>query len=103
MIEIISYSGKYHDDFRKLNLEWLVKYDLLESHDQMMLDDPDGTILKGGGYIWLAKSGDDIVGSAALVNEGHGTYELAKMAVTKNWQGKGISKLLLEKCLNYLL
>jgi N-acetylglutamate synthase-like GNAT family acetyltransferase len=33
------------------------------------------------------------------MNEGHGIFELAKMCVTKNWQGKGISKILIEKCL----
>ena len=31
--------------------------------------------------------------------EGHDVYELAKMSVTESWQGKGISKLLLESCL----
>jgi GNAT superfamily N-acetyltransferase len=34
-----------------------------------------------------------------LIQEKPGEYELAKMAVTAVWQGKGISKLLIEKCL----
>ena len=99
IIEIIVYDEKYHSDFRKLNLEWLDKYNLTESHDLMVLDDPKGTILDRGGFIWLAKAGDEIIGSAALMNEGHGIFELAKMSVTKNWQGKGISKMLVETCL----
>ncbi|HET9744976.1 MAG TPA: GNAT family N-acetyltransferase [Chitinophagaceae bacterium] len=98
-IEIIAYDEKYHSDFRRLNLEWLDKYNLTESHDLMVLDDPRGTILDRGGFIWLAKAGDEIVGSAALMNEGHGIFELAKMSVTKDWQGKGISKMLIEACL----
>ena len=98
-IELIEYIEKYHSDFKKLNLEWLDKYNLTESHDLMVLNDPRGTILDRGGFIWLAKAGDEIVGSAALMNEGHGIFELAKMSVTKNWQGKGISKLLIEACL----
>jgi N-acetylglutamate synthase-like GNAT family acetyltransferase len=65
----------------------------------MILDDPKGTIINRGGFIWLAKDGDDIVGSAAIMSEGHGIFELAKFAVTKEWQGRGISKLLLETCL----
>jgi N-acetylglutamate synthase-like GNAT family acetyltransferase len=98
-IEIIGYEEKYHSEFKRLNLEWLDKYNLTESHDLMVLNDPNGTILDHGGFIWLAKAGDEIIGSAALMNEGHGIFELAKMSVTKNWQGKGISKILIETCL----
>ena len=98
-IEIIEYDEKYHSAFKSLNLEWLDKYNLTESHDLMVLNDPKGTILDCGGFIWLAKAGDEIVGSSALMNEGHGIFELAKMCVVKKWQGKGISKILIETCL----
>jgi putative acetyltransferase len=99
MIEIISYSKEWHDAFRELNLEWLDKYNLREEADMVVLNDPQGMILDKGGVIYLAKAGDEIVGTAALIPEGHNVYELAKMSVTEQWQGKGISKLLLETCL----
>jgi putative acetyltransferase len=99
MIKIIPYEGIYHNDFRQLNLEWLDKYHLTESHDLMVLDDPEGTILQTGGYIWLAIDDDVVAGTAALINEGHGIYELAKMAVAPSYQGRGISKLLIETCI----
>ncbi|HEY0680316.1 MAG TPA: GNAT family N-acetyltransferase [Chitinophagaceae bacterium] len=98
-IDIIEYKEEYAPSFRKLNLEWLEKYKLVESHDLEVINDPKGTILDGGGTIFLARTGEDIVGSAALVKTGKDEYELAKMAVTERWQGKGISKLLIEKCL----
>jgi len=98
-VSIVLYEQKYHQAFRKLNLEWLEKYNLLESHDVMVLDDPQGKILDNGGIIYLAKAGNEIVGSAALMKEHEGVYELVKMAVTRKWQGKGISRLLIEKCL----
>ena len=100
MIEIIDYSDKYAADFRQLNLEWLDKYNLTESHDLMVLDDPKGTILDRGGAIYLAVADGDVIGSSALMKEHEGVYELAKMAVTVPWQGKGISKLLIEKCID---
>jgi putative acetyltransferase len=100
MISIIIYEDKYAADFRRLNLEWLDKYQLTESHDLMVLDDPRGTILDRGGIIYLAVTGGEVVGSAALVKEGEGIYELAKMAVTPAWQGKGISRLLIDQCLD---
>lgn len=99
-ITIIEFKDQYQEDFKKLNLEWLDKYKLTESHDLMVLDDPTATILERGGYIWLAKDGDRIVGSAALMKEHEGVYELAKMAVASDYRGRGISKLLIESCIN---
>ena len=98
-LNIIEYSSQYQPDFRSLNLEWLDKYNLTESHDLMVLDDPQATILDRGGFIWLAISDNKVVGSAALIKEHEGEYELAKMAVTAAYRGKGISKLLIETCL----
>jgi putative acetyltransferase len=99
-VNIIDYSPEHAAAFRQLNLEWLEKYNLVESHDLEVINDPKTTILDGGGSIYLAKTPDGIVGSAALVKMGKGEYELAKMAVTVKWQGRGISKLLIEKCLS---
>ena len=100
MIEIIDYTNDHTESFKSLNLEWLDKYHLTEAPDIEVLNDPQSTIIDKGGYIFLAKSGNDIIGSAALLQEGHNTWELAKMAVSPAFQGKGISKLLIEKCLS---
>ena len=99
-IRIIPYSVRHEQDFKRLNLEWLDKYHLTESHDLMVLDDPQGTILDRGGAIFLAEVDGQIVGSAALMLEHEGVYELAKMAVTQDFQGLGISRKLIEECLN---
>ena len=98
-VNIIEYISQYQQDFRRLNLEWLDKYNLTESHDLMVLDDPQTTILDRGGFIWLAKADGKIIGSAALMKEHEDEYELAKMAVTADYRGKGISKQLIETCL----
>lgn len=99
MIEIIPYQNKYQPDFKRLNLEWLDKYNLTESHDLEILEDPDGTVIARGGCIFLAKEGDEIVGTAGLWKEDDEQYELVKMTVDPAYRGKGISKLLLDKCL----
>ena len=99
MINIIDYEDKYHDDFRKLNLYWLEKYNLLETHDVMVLDDPRATVINNGGYLFLAETDGKIIGTAGIMPEHDGEYELVKMTVSPEHQGKGISKLLLEKCL----
>jgi len=98
-IKIVEYRDQYQQGFKSLNLEWLDKYNLTESHDLMVLDDPKGTILDKGGFIWLAMDDKQIIGSAALVKEQEGEFELAKMAVTSAYRGRGISKRLIETCL----
>ena len=81
MVEIIDYSGEYANDFRELNLEWLDKYNLTESHDLEVINHPKETILDGGGHIFLARKGDKIVGTAGIANEGDSIFELVKMTV----------------------
>ena len=98
-IEIIDYEDQYHSDFKKMNLDYLDKYHLTESHDMLILDDPRGTVLENNGFLWLAKAGGEIVGTVGILNEGHDTFELIKMCVAEKWRGKGISKLLMETCL----
>lgn len=100
MIEIIDYSPEYAIDFKELNLEWLEKYHLTESHDLEVINDPQGTIIDNGGFIYLAKAGDKIIGTAGIGNEGNGNFELVKMSVDPAFRGQGISRALMDKCLN---
>jgi len=100
MIEIIDYSGEYANDFRDLNLEWLEKYSLTEAHDLEVINHPKEAVLDKGGYIFLAREVDRIVGTAGIANEGDSIYELVKMTVAPAFRGQGISKMLIEKCLD---
>ena len=98
-VEIIEYDEKYHSDFKRMNLDYLDKYNLTESHDMIILNNPEENVIKSGGFIWLAKAGDEIVGTVGIMPEGHGIFELIKMCVAESWRGRGISKLLMETCL----
>ena len=99
MTEIIPYESRYQPDFKRLNLEWLNQFNLTESHDLEILDDPEGTVLAGGGRIFLVREGDQIIATAGLWKENESTVELIKMAVDPAWRGRGISKQLLDTCL----
>jgi putative acetyltransferase len=96
---IVPYRDEHQQAFRRFNLEWLDHYHLTESHDLLVLDDPKGTILDQGGYIWIAEVDNVVVGSVALMKEHEGVYELVKMGVTEAHRGKGISRLLIDACL----
>jgi DNA-binding MarR family transcriptional regulator/GNAT superfamily N-acetyltransferase len=102
-LEIIPFEGRYRDDFRRLNIEWLEKFFYVEAIDQQVLSQPEKHILEPGGIILLARlrsgsaSGSgEIVGTCALIKAGRGRFELSKMAVTGRYQGLGIGKRLLR-------
>ncbi len=99
MIKIIPYSRQYQPEFKRLNAEWLEQYGLMESHDLEILDDPDGTVIAGGGCIFLAMDGENVAGTAGLWKENEKEYELVKMAVDPDYRGQGISRKLMDHCL----
>jgi GNAT superfamily N-acetyltransferase len=85
------------DVFRRLNEEWITRYFVMEPKDKASLTDPRGTILDGGGRIFLAVWDSRPVGCCALLAIAPGEFEVAKMAVTESAQGRGIGRVLLEK------
>jgi DNA-binding MarR family transcriptional regulator/GNAT superfamily N-acetyltransferase len=95
-VQIIDYEPKFQQDLRALNIEWISTYFKMEEADYKALDDPEGYILKKGGYIFVALYNNEPVGVCALLKmENHAyEYELAKMAVSPKAQGKNIGWLL---------
>lgn len=99
MVSIIPYSSEYAADFKKLNIEWLQQYFVVEPYDDYQLSNPQHEIIDKGGYIFMAIAGHEIVGTVALKKESNDSFELTKMSVTKDWQGRGVSKLLMDACI----
>ncbi|MDJ0704892.1 MAG: bifunctional helix-turn-helix transcriptional regulator/GNAT family N-acetyltransferase [Leptolyngbyaceae cyanobacterium MO_188.B28] len=93
-VEIIDYSPEFHDDFKRLNYEWIEQYFTLEDTDRHSLDYPDEKILKPGGHIFMARLNGEMVGACALIKRDDSTFELAKMAVTEPARGRGVGWLL---------
>ena len=86
-VKIIPYNAGHRNAFRELNHEWITKHFKLEAADNNMLDDPEGYILGKGGYIFMALLNNEPVGTAALIKNPDGSFELAKMAVTDKAKG----------------
>jgi len=93
-IEIIPFESQYADDFKRLNLEWLEKYFEVEPADAEVLSQPH-LIIEQGGALLLAKCGQEIIGTCALIHEGDGQFEISKTSVTASFQGHGIGRKLL--------
>lgn len=98
-MELIEYEDRYQPDFKRLNQEWLEKYGLMEPHDHEVLDDPMGTVIRNGGAIFLASEDGKIVGTAGLWKENEKEFELIKMGVDPAYRGRGISRILMDRCL----
>jgi N-acetylglutamate synthase-like GNAT family acetyltransferase len=82
--------------FRTLNEEWITRHFVLEAKDRETLGDPENTILRRGGHIFMVHADDEPVGCVALIPIANGVYELSKMAVAPNLRGQGIGRRLLE-------
>ncbi|MBW4466454.1 MAG: helix-turn-helix domain-containing GNAT family N-acetyltransferase [Pegethrix bostrychoides GSE-TBD4-15B] len=93
-VELVDYSPAFHEDFQRLNCEWIGEYFELEAADHQALHAPEQKILRPGGHIYIALINDEAVGTCALIKLDDDRYELAKMAVTAAARGKGIGWLL---------
>jgi ribosomal protein S18 acetylase RimI-like enzyme len=84
--------------FRSLNEAWIRTYFKMEKADHLSLGNPQGYILDKGGHILVGVFGEEVVAVGALLKSKHPEFgfELAKMAVARQHQGKGFGQKLLE-------
>ncbi|MGA0559553.1 bifunctional helix-turn-helix transcriptional regulator/GNAT family N-acetyltransferase [Larkinella sp. VNQ87] len=95
-VEIIDYDPQYRELFKTLNLAWIEKYFTVEEPDIKSLSNPEGYILANGGRVFFARYQNEIVGTCALLKESDAVYELVKMAVAPEAQGKQIGRKLCQ-------
>lgn len=85
-IEIMDYTSRYKHHFSPLNRQWLEEHFRVEGLDERILSNPHGEIIKKGGCVLFARLGRRIVGTAALIRHTDQVFELAKMAVNKDFR-----------------
>jgi len=98
-IDIIGFREEFAARFSELNLAWLMKYFVVEPVDNQILSDPKKSIIDRGGFIFFASANGEIAGTFALIKIGPAVYELSKMAVGEDFQGKKIGNRMLEFCM----
>src|ERR1700674_838842 len=76
--------------FRRLNEERITRFFRIEPKEGLILADPQGALLGGGGRIFFAAAGERCVGCCALIPLREKEFEVAKMAVEPSYQGSGI-------------
>ncbi|MFA5012740.1 MAG: GNAT family N-acetyltransferase [Ignavibacteria bacterium] len=98
-VKIVDYSSKLKKHFKDLNLEWLNKYFEVEKADEMILNNPEKYIINKGGFILFAKAEGKICGTVAVKRINDAEYEMTKMAVSEEYQGKEIGKKLAKEAI----
>lgn len=95
-VQIVAYQPKYQSAFKSLNEEWISGYFEIEEADRKALDSAEAYILDKGGKIFVALYNNEPVGVCALIkmDDPDYDYEMAKMAVAPQAQGKNIGWLL---------
>jgi ribosomal protein S18 acetylase RimI-like enzyme len=75
----------------------------VEPEDEKVKNNPWNYVIDKGGFIYLARYKNEIIGTVSLLKWDDETFELAKIAVTQKFKGLGLGKQLLQfaidKCL----
>ncbi|MDB9947220.1 GNAT family N-acetyltransferase [Gammaproteobacteria bacterium] len=100
-LEIVPYKDKYKLDFERLNREWIEEFFEMEDEDFNTLQHPESYVIAKSGEIFFAVLGKEVIGTTAMIPTSDRVFELAKMAVKKDFQGMGVGKILLKKCISF--
>jgi putative acetyltransferase len=97
-MEIFENNRNHLNDFIRLNEEWISSYFEIKEMDRKLASNPQ-KIINDGGYIFSMVVDNQVIGVCSLFNKGNNIYELARMAVSPNHQGKGYGNQLINRCL----
>lgn len=100
-VETIAYQDEFKGAYVSLNRQWIEKYFEIEPMDTQQLENPTENILKKGGEIFIVLENGKAVGTCALLPHGKDCFELAKMAVDPDYQGRGYGDLLMTKAISW--
>tara|TARA_R110001592_G_scaffold141573_3_gene363194 strand:- start:2512 stop:2973 length:462 start_codon:yes stop_codon:yes gene_type:complete len=98
-LQVRKYEDKYHQQFKKISLDWLHQHHLYEKADDDLLDNPNKYLEKGSS-IFLAHFNDKVVGTISLIPIDKYKYEILKLGVIEGYKGLGIGAKLMQVCID---
>lgn len=101
MIEIKVNDRSYLDEFIRLNEAWITQYFKLEAPDIELAQDP-GKIISNGGFVFALIDDGAVAGACALFHHDTNVFQLARMAVDQQHQGKGFGDRLMRAAMGKL-
>jgi len=97
-MDIFENNKDHYQAFIDLNEQWITSFFEIEEVDRKLAANPH-KIVTDGGYIFSLVSEGEVVGVCALFNDGDGVYELARMAVDPEHQGRRFGDKLMKVAL----
>ncbi|WP_242914261.1 GNAT family N-acetyltransferase [Brevundimonas pishanensis] len=100
LYRVVPYRPQHAQAWRALNEAWILEGGfIIEAKDQLVLGNPQASILEPGGHIFMIEGADGTcVGCCAIQKMDDGGFELAKMTVSPAARGAGLSKQLMQAC-----
>ncbi|MBD8487534.1 GNAT family N-acetyltransferase [Echinicola sp. CAU 1574] len=89
-VKVIPYQPALQPYFESINKAWIKEHFTLEPVDIEVLEDPQLHIIDQGGAILFAELEGQILGTVALKYQEDGIYEMTKMGVVPEAQGKKV-------------
>ena len=87
--------------FESLNREWIEQYFEIEEADERVFHDPFKEIVEPGGQIFFVIVNGKPLGTCSVMRLDDQVYEIAKMAVSSEAQGRGHSNLLMKSAIEF--
>lgn len=105
-LQIIDFEEAYTTDFKDIHQKWFEsdffkKHFFADQYDYELIANPYEFIVAKGGHIFLAKMGDKIVGTVALIKRETAVFELSKLMVLKEYRGLKVSDELIKVAIQY--
>lgn len=94
MLQIIPFQPNLQSEFYAISAIWIETYFKLEAADLRVLENPQTEIIDKGGYVAFVADENGILGTGALKKLDETTFELIKMGVRPEAQGKGAGRFL---------
>ena len=101
-LSVIGFQSQYSNQFYQLNKVWIEESWVLEDSDKNDLLNPEKIVINGG-EVFFALSSNEVIGTVAMIKSSDKIYELAKMTVKKNFRGKGVANLLMDRCIEFAI
>ena len=99
--EVVPFRAELAPHFETLNRQWIELYFAIEKADLAVFSNPLSAIVEPGGQIFFVIVGDEVLGTCACMRHDAEIYELAKMAVSPQAQGRGYGDLLVKSAIEF--
>lgn len=99
-MRVVPFSPGLAAAFTDLNREWIERLFTIEAADSKVLNNPEA-IISAGGQIYFALDEGAAIGTAAAIATSPTCVELAKMAVSPRYQGRGVGQALGQQAIDW--